>query len=156
VKQAVKKRWTSTIKINKHIRDAKKSVAARYLQLKSGHAFIGVHLLRIGEAQDARCWLCGHNRQTVAHLMLKCRKWRRERDAMLRRLDSDKLTTSLRRDRTDLEVLFREGATTAVLWFIEKTEVGKKLTSETNKYDLWDVDRLGRCDDEEATEYEGG
>jgi hypothetical protein len=55
VKQAVKKRWTPTIKINKHIRDAKKSVATRYLQLKSGHAVIGVHLLRIGEAQDARC-----------------------------------------------------------------------------------------------------
>jgi hypothetical protein len=68
--------------------------------------------------------------------MLECRKWRRERDAMLRRLDSDKLTISLRRDRTDLEVLFREGATTAVLRFIEKTEVDKKLTSETNKYDL--------------------
>jgi hypothetical protein len=156
VKQAVKKRWTPIIKINKHIRDAKKSVAARYLQLKSGHAVIGVHLLRIGEAQDARCWWCGHNRQTVAHLMLECRKWRRERDAMLRRLDSDKLTISSRRDRTDLEVLFREGATTAVLRFVEKTEVGKKLTSETNKYDLWDVDRLGRCDNEETTEYGGG
>jgi hypothetical protein len=75
---------------------------------------------------------------------------------MLRRLDSDKLTISSRRDRTDLEVLFREGATTAVLRFIEKTEVGKKLTSEKNKYDLWDVDRLGRCDDEDTTEYGGG
>ena len=52
--------------------------------------------------------------------------------------------------------MFREGATTAVLRFIEKTEVGKKLTSETNKYDLWDVGRLGRCDDEETTEYGGG
>jgi hypothetical protein len=88
--------------------------------------------------------------------MLECRKWRRERDEMLRRLDSDKLTISLRRDRTDLEVLFGEGATTAVLRFIEKTEVGKKLTSETNKYDLWDVDRLGRYDDEEAMEHGGG
>jgi hypothetical protein len=55
---------------------------------------------------------------------------------MLRQLGSDKLTISSRRDRTDLEVLFREGATTAVLRFIEKTEVDKKLTSETNKYDL--------------------
>jgi hypothetical protein len=55
MKQAVKKRWTPTIKINKHIRDVKKLVAARYLQLKSGYAVIGVYLLRIGEAQDARC-----------------------------------------------------------------------------------------------------
>ena len=50
IKQAIKKRWTPTIKINKHIRDAKKLVAARYLQLKLGYAVIGVHLLRIGEA----------------------------------------------------------------------------------------------------------
>jgi hypothetical protein len=75
---------------------------------------------------------------------------------MLRQLGSDKLMISLRRDRTDLEVLFREGATTAVLRFIEKTELGKKLTSKTNKYDLWDIDRLGRYDDEETTEYGGG
>lgn len=66
---------------------------------------------------------------------------------MLRGLSSDKLTISSRRDRTDLEVLFKEGATTAVLQFIQKTEVGKKLTNETNKYHSWDVDRLGQCDE---------
>lgn len=113
VKQAIKERWKARRKINKHVENAKKSVAARYLQLKSGHAVIGVHLFRIDRAQDTRCWWCGHSRQTVAHLMLECRKRRREREAILRRLSSDKLTISSRRDRTDMEALFREEAATA-------------------------------------------
>lgn len=68
---------------------------------------------------------------------------------MLRRLSSDKLTISSRRDRTDMEALFLEEATTAVLRFIETTEVGKKLENGMNKYDLWDVDRLGQNDGED-------
>jgi hypothetical protein len=55
VKQAVKERWKTTRAINKHIENAKKSAAARYLQLKFGHAITGVHLLRIGKVQDAHC-----------------------------------------------------------------------------------------------------
>jgi hypothetical protein len=136
VKQALKEKWKPVTKMNKHIENAKKSVAARSLQLESGHAVVGVHLLRIDRVQDARCWWCGHSRQTVVHLMLKCRKWRRERDAMLRSLSANKLTISSRRDRTDLEVLFMEGAIAALLRFIGSTEVGNKLTDETNRYDL--------------------
>jgi hypothetical protein len=77
VKQAIKEKWEPATKTNKNIADTKKSVAARYLQLKSGHAITGVHLLRIGKVQDATCWWCRADSQTVAHLMLKCRKWRR-------------------------------------------------------------------------------
>jgi hypothetical protein len=55
VKQAVKEKWKPITWLNKHIKDAKKSVATRYLQLKSGHAVTGVHLLRINKIQDARC-----------------------------------------------------------------------------------------------------
>lgn len=152
VKQAVREKWRPMTKINKDIENVKKSAAARYLQLKSGHAVTGVHLFRIDKIEDARCWWCGHSRQTVAHLMLECRKWRRERDKMLRSLSTDKLTISPRRDRTDLEVLFEEGATKAVLRFIENTDVGKRLTDETSKYDLWDVDRLDQRNGEDATE----
>jgi hypothetical protein len=92
VKHAVKERWKTTAKLNKHIQDARKSVAARYLQLKSNHAVTGVHLLRINKVQDARCWWCGGSKQTVAHLMLECRKWRRERETMLQRLNAKNVT----------------------------------------------------------------
>jgi hypothetical protein len=80
--------------------------------------------------------------------MLECRKWRRERDAMLHRLSSDKLTICSRRDWMDVEILFREEATTAVLRFIEITEVGKKQENSINKDDLWDADRLDQNDGE--------
>jgi hypothetical protein len=56
VKQAVKERWKPRTKLNKHVKDARKSVAARYLQLKSGHAITAVHLTRSGKAEDTRCW----------------------------------------------------------------------------------------------------
>ena len=49
VKQAAKEVWKPRIEFNKHIADAKKSFSARYLQLKSGQAVTGVHLLRIGK-----------------------------------------------------------------------------------------------------------
>jgi hypothetical protein len=55
MKHAVKEKWKLTTRPNKHIQNAKKSVAARYLQLKSNHAVTGVHLLRINKVQDARC-----------------------------------------------------------------------------------------------------
>lgn len=42
VKQAIKERWRPITKINKHIKDARKSAAARYLQLKSGYASRGL------------------------------------------------------------------------------------------------------------------
>ncbi|KAI7712086.1 hypothetical protein KC353_g8529 [Hortaea werneckii] len=100
VKQAIKERWKPTAKMNKHIEDARKSVAARYLQLKSGHAVTGAHLLRIGKVKDAQCWWCGESSQTVAHLLLECRKWRRQRDTMLRKLRARKLSISRRRNLT--------------------------------------------------------
>jgi hypothetical protein len=51
VQQAVKEKWRQRTKINKQIKEAKKSTAARYLQLKSGHAITGVHLLRIKKSK---------------------------------------------------------------------------------------------------------
>jgi hypothetical protein len=98
VKQAIEAMWKPKVKKNKYTADAKKSVAARYLQPKSGHAVTGAHLLRIGKVQDAQCWWYGGSSQTVAHLLLQCRKWRRQRDSMLRQLSAKKVFISERRD----------------------------------------------------------
>lgn len=150
----MKERWKTTAKLNKHIQAARKSVAARKLQLKSNHAVTGVHLLRINKVQAARCWWCGGSKQTVAHLMLECRKWRRERETMLQRLKAKNVTITERRDRRDLETLFEQVATIDVLQYIESTEVGKKLPDGTDKCDLWDIERLDQ-DDEERTIEDG-
>jgi hypothetical protein len=148
VKQATEAMWKPRVKINKYIADAKKSVAARYLQLKSGHAVTGAHLLRVGKVQDAQCWWCGGTSQTVAHLLLQCRKWRRQRDSMLRQLRAKKVFISERRDRTDVETLFGYDATVEVLRYIDNTEAGKRLAKEGNSDDSWDIERLDRSANE--------
>jgi len=75
---------------------------------------------------------------------------------MLQELRSDKLMISPRRDWADMKVLFREEATTAVLGFIESTEVGKRLQNGMNKDDLWDIDRLDQNNGEDAMDIGNG
>lgn len=113
------------MKPNKHVKDARKSVAARYLQLKLGHAITAAHLMRIGKAEDARCWCCSGSRQTVAHLLLECRKWRRERETMVQKLQATDITISETPDRRALKILFEDNAKVDMLEFVEETEVGK-------------------------------
>jgi hypothetical protein len=92
VKQAVREKWKPMTRLNKNVRDARKSVGARYLQLKSGHAVTDAHLARIGKVEDARCWWCSGSKQTVAHLLLEYRKWLRERKTMVRKLGAKGIT----------------------------------------------------------------
>jgi hypothetical protein len=156
VKQAIEAMRKPIVKTNKYIADAKKSVAARYLQLKSGHAVTGAHLPRIGKVQDAQCWWCGGSSQTVAHLLLPCREWRRQRDSMLRQLRAKKVFISERRDRRDLKTLFGDEATAEVLRYIDNTEAGKRLAKEEKSNDSWDIERLDRSADEGDVTLEAG
>jgi len=41
---------------NSGVMEAKKMIAARFYQLKSGHALIAKYLLRIGKRRDMKCW----------------------------------------------------------------------------------------------------
>ena len=149
VKQAIREKWKPIEALDKHVKDARKSVASRYLQLKSGHAIIGTHLLRIGKVQDARCWWCSSSRQTVEHVLLECRKWRRERATMIRKLNTKNVAINETPDQRNVRILFGDNATVDVLEFIEKTEVGKRLAVESDKADSWDIERLDRGENEE-------
>lgn len=127
VQQSVRETKPTVAKMNKFLGDSMKLATARYLQLKSGHAVTGVHLFRMKKVQDSRCWWCGSRQQNVNHLMLKCRKWRRERKSMLSTLASKKTKISARMDGQDLETLFGEASIETVLRFIELTSVGKRV-----------------------------
>ena len=63
---------------NKAVMTSKKSIAARFYQLKTGHALMGKYLRRIGKRRDMKCWWCGHEYQTRDHLFKWCRRWKRE------------------------------------------------------------------------------
>jgi hypothetical protein len=149
VEQAIRQKWKPVTRLNKHFKDAGKSVAVRYLQLRSDHAITGAHLMRIGKAEGARCWWCGSRRQTVAHLLLECQKWRRGREAMVRKLRAKGITISETRDRGNLKILFEDNAIVDMLEFVEKTKVGERPGAETNKVDSWDMERLDWSADEE-------
>lgn len=143
VTQSIKARWKPAMQISKVISSGRKSVTARYLQLKSGHAVTGVYLLRTKQAQDARCWWCNSSRQTIAHLLMECRRWKRERDVMLRDIHQKKIRISAQRDTSDLQLLFDESAAEAVLQFLDHTAVGKRMEDrEARDIDEWDIGRL--------------
>ena len=108
VKQAVEARCRPKAKINEDIANAKKSVAARHLQIKSGDAVTRTHLLRIGKVENAQCRWCSGRSQIVAHLLLRCRKWRRQLDSMMREIRAEEIVISARRDRADLESMLRD------------------------------------------------
>lgn len=152
VKQAVKERWKPTMRLTKHVKNARKAFVARYLQLKSGHAITIAYLMRIGKAEEARCWWCSSSRQTVEHLLLECRKWRREREILLQRLKARNIAVSETPDRRNLKTLFEDNAIVDMLKSVENTEVGKRQGAEDDKGDSWDVERLDRRDEDEYGE----
>jgi hypothetical protein len=54
-----------------------KPLAARFYQLKSGHAPMGVYLQRFGHRDDNKCWWCGGAvSQTREHLFRHCSQGR--------------------------------------------------------------------------------
>lgn len=61
---------------------------------------------------------------------------------MLQKLKIRRTTAGEIQEQTHLETLFGDAATIEVLRFIESTDVGKRLTDDTQKSDLWDVERL--------------
>jgi hypothetical protein len=133
VKQAVKERWKPTTRLNKHVKDARKSFAARNLQLKSGHAITAAFRSRIGKAKDARCWWYNSSRQTVAHLLLERREWRRARETMVKKLKAKNITASETPDRRNLKILFTDNAIVDMLEFVEKTKQARGREPKTTK-----------------------
>jgi len=63
---------------NSAVMGSRKSIAARFYQLKTGHALLGKYLRRIGKRRDMKCWWCGHEYQTKDHLFKWCKRWKRE------------------------------------------------------------------------------
>jgi hypothetical protein len=93
-----------------------------------------------------------------AHPLLECRKWRREREAMVRKPKGKDITVSEMPEGRNLEILFADNAIALVdmLEFVEKTEVGKRPGAESDKVDSWDVEQLDQRDEEGEGAVENG
>jgi len=55
---------------------ARKTIAVRFYQLKSGHGLMVQYLRRIGKRRDMKCWWCGHEYQRRDHLFKWCKRWK--------------------------------------------------------------------------------
>ena len=63
---------------NSVVMKARKTIMARFFQLKSGHGLMAQYLRWIGERRGMKCWWCGHEYQTRDHLFKWCKRWKRE------------------------------------------------------------------------------
>ena len=110
-------------KMRKELGKTHKELASRFYQLLSGHAAVGEHLQRVGQADSDRCFWCGSGaRQTRHHLFIVCRRWTPEIRKLWQRVRAETGeggAPSIRR-------LFRnEKNVKAILEFLDKTKVGK-------------------------------
>lgn len=69
---------------------------------------------------------------SVAHLMLECHEWRRERETMLAWLGTKRIIIFSKEDCGKLLVLFDELVVETALLFIENTARGKRRDSADN------------------------
>jgi hypothetical protein len=101
---------------------SQKRLATRYYQLKIGHAVIGTHFKRINTIDDDRCWWCNTSeRQPARHLFKECRKWRREREELKKKIKIGLWNNN------NMAYMFKDkGCTEYILKFIKETGVGNK------------------------------
>jgi len=109
---------------------ARKGIASRYYQLKTGHALTGMYLKWIGSREDDTCWWCHRPgiTQTREHLFKTCTAWRRQQKVLWKEVRQQ---TRRGRDRFWIADLFAdERCTEAILTFLETTDVGRRAREE--------------------------
>ena len=108
--------------MRKELGKCPKELAGRFFQLMSGHAAVGEHLVRVGQADSDACHWCGSGeRQTRHHLFIKCKRWGPEIGRLWQRVRAETGeggAPSIRR-------LFDGRNTRAILDFLRETKVGK-------------------------------
>jgi hypothetical protein len=119
-----KKKWG----IRKPLQKILKRCAAVFLQLASGHALIGTHLMRIKKKEADTCWWCDSGRKQIrGHLFGGCRAWKRELLALKKKIERLKGKWRGRGVRLNVVSLFQdERLTEAILEFLERIEIGRR------------------------------
>ena len=103
----------------------RKELTGCFYQLLSGHAATVVHLKRVGQAPNDKCWWCSSGeRQPRHHLLIWCRRWRPEIRRLWQRVEKYCEWESPR--APSVRLLFRdERATLALLELLEDTRAGR-------------------------------
>jgi len=108
---------------------AKKRLASRFYQLKTGHCLTGQYLSWTTRRPDATCWWCQYSIQTREHLLKNCPQWRSQQKTLWTTVlkETRKLPGPTRsKDCTSVaELLADERCSQAVLSFLATTDVGR-------------------------------
>lgn len=101
---------------------ARKEVAGRYYQLKTGHAVVGAYLQQIKAQETAACRWCRHPYESVRHLLLECREWRTQRRTFYAALIRAKVPRpTLMEESPEGRLFSNPKATKAILTFLAAT-----------------------------------
>ncbi|KAI5853747.1 hypothetical protein BZA05DRAFT_394570 [Tricharina praecox] len=108
------------------VADSGKRVAARYYQLKTGHALTGQHLAWTKNRPTAECWWCGYKTQTREHLFKNCTQWREQQKILWTEV---RKKIGRGKDRFKIRDLFaNQECSKAVLYFLTTTtDVGRRV-----------------------------
>jgi hypothetical protein len=105
-----------------------KQLAARFYQLKTGHARTGEYLHWTKSRPTAQCWWCPHPRQTREHLLKGCPRWRKQQKVLWKEVWKE---TGGGRSRWKVHELFADPrCSQAVLNFLATTDVGRMVPRE--------------------------
>jgi ribonuclease HI len=135
-----------------------KRLAARFYQLKTGHALTGVYLHWTKARPTPQCWWCPYPRQTREHLLKGCPKWRKQQKVLWKEVWKE---TGGGRFRWKAHELFAEPrASQAVLNFLSSTDVGKTVLAVEEEADAgsevseWELRKRQEREDERGAEAE--
>jgi len=108
---------------------AKKRLASRFYQMKTGHCLTVQYLAWATRRPDATCWWCQYKIQTRVHLFKNCPQWKSQQKTLWAAVleVTRKLPGPTRgRDRTSIaELLADQRCSQAVLTFLATTDVGR-------------------------------
>ena len=135
-------------KLDPALAKAPKALAARFIQLKTGHAAIGPYLQRIQARDSPECLGCGEPRETVPHLLFECREWTSQRRAFLRALQRvGTPVPTLAEAYPAGRILGDRRATLAILGFLRDTTIGardrlQQAEAQARRSDEWGLEAL--------------
>ena len=108
---------------------AKKRLASRFYQMKTGHCLTGQYLAWTTRRPDATCWWCQYKIQTREHLFKNRPQWKSQQKILWATVleTTRKLPGPTQsRDRTNIaELLADQRCSQEILTFIATTDVGR-------------------------------
>ena len=91
------------------------------------HAAISVFLKRIGKREIADCWWYEKADQSIDHLYIKCREWRKERKVLKRKLKKREIEWQCQPEsRLLANLLANKQAVSPLLNYLMSTDIGDR------------------------------